>query len=85
MRAANKGDRISLYVEDKGNGTRLEDLCRIFEHFYRVDKGRSRAMGGTVSGLAIVRHIVKAHALQVKVESRVGEGATFTIGLQLAS
>ena len=60
MRAANKGDRISLYVEDKDIGIRLEGLGRIFEHFYRVDKGRSRGMGGTVSGLAIVRHIVEA-------------------------
>jgi signal transduction histidine kinase len=53
----------------------------VFERFYRVDKGRSRAMGGTGLGLAIVRHVAKAHGGDVAVASTPGQGSTFRITL----
>ena len=75
-------DHLTIYVEDTGIGIPSEDLGRIFERFYRVDKGRSRALGGTGLGLAIVRHIAEAHGEQVSVQSKLGAGTTFSFELQ---
>lgn len=64
-------------VRDTGSGIPAEDLPRVFERFYRVDKARSRAKGGTGLGLAIVKHAVVLHDGVVALESRVGQGSTF--------
>lgn len=77
-------DGISIYVSDEGVGIEKSHLDRLFERFYRVDKGRSRQMGGTGLGLAIVKHIVLAHRGNVAVKSEPGKGSTFTINLQKA-
>lgn len=68
---------IEAWVKDDGPGIPPEAQERIFERFYRIDKARSREHGGTGLGLAIVKHIVQAHGGQVRVESRLGHGATF--------
>ena len=57
------------------------ELERVFERFYRVDRARSRDTGGTGLGLAIVRHVTSNHDGKVTVESRPGDGSTFTISL----
>jgi len=74
-----EGKRAWIEISDTGIGIPAADLDRIFERFYRVDKGRSRAMGGTGLGLAIVRHVVDAHGEQVSVQSEVGRGTTFGV------
>jgi two-component system sensor histidine kinase SenX3 len=76
-----EGDDIAIVVEDHGIGIPSRDLERIFERFYRVDAGRSRSTGGTGLGLAIVRHVAANHRGNVQVESREGEGSTFTLTL----
>ena len=76
--------RIALEVKDTGIGVPLSDMDRIFERFYRADKGRSRAMGGTGLGLSIVRHIMDAHGERVYVESEQGKGSTFGLTLPRA-
>jgi two-component system sensor histidine kinase SenX3 len=75
------GDDVVVIVEDHGVGIPSRDLERIFERFYRVDAGRSRSTGGTGLGLAIVRHVAANHRGSVQVESREGEGSTFTFRL----
>jgi two-component system phosphate regulon sensor histidine kinase PhoR len=75
-----KGDRndIVLRVIDNGPGIPQEYHSRLFERFYRVDKGRTRDQGGTGLGLAIVKHIMQSHRGSVSVRSTVGEGTEFT-------
>jgi two-component system phosphate regulon sensor histidine kinase PhoR len=72
-------DRCLLEVADDGPGISPEHLPRIFERFYRVDKGRSRELGGTGLGLSIAKHIVESHGGTLRVESRIGVGTRFTI------
>lgn len=81
--AQTKKQRIALEVKDTGIGIPLSAMDRIFERFYRVDKGRSRAMGGTGLGLSIVRHIMDAHGERVYVKSEQGKGSTFGLTLQV--
>jgi two-component system sensor histidine kinase SenX3 len=76
-----EGDEVVLTVRDEGIGIPARDLERVFERFYRVDHGRSRQTGGTGLGLAIVRHVAHNHHGSVQVDSREGEGATFTLRL----
>jgi two-component system sensor histidine kinase SenX3 len=75
------GAWVEIVVRDEGIGIPTRDLERIFERFYRVDRARSRQTGGTGLGLAIVRHIANNHGGDVLVESREGEGSTFTFSL----
>ncbi len=76
-------DHVRLSVQDSGIGIPARDLDRIFERFYRVDHGRSRDTGGTGLGLSIVRHVANNHQGWVDVESREGEGSTFSLILPL--
>jgi len=85
VRAIAEGSNVVLQVQDHGIGIPKGDLERVFERFYRVDQARSRTTGGTGLGLAIVRHVATNHAGQVRVESRLGEGSTFTLVLPRAS
>ena len=74
-------DGAVLTVADDGIGIPREALPRIFERFFRVDKGRSRDEGGTGLGLAIVKHVAQAHGGRVEVESELGRGSTFRVRL----
>ncbi|MFN7455192.1 MAG: sensor histidine kinase [Pseudobdellovibrionaceae bacterium] len=73
----NQGN-IRLKVIDNGPGISAEHLDRLFERFYRIDKGRAREVGGTGLGLAIVKHIMQAHGGSVEVSSDPGQGCEFT-------
>jgi two-component system phosphate regulon sensor histidine kinase PhoR len=72
---------LHLAVADTGNGIPAEELPRIFERFYRVDKARSRESGGTGLGLSIVKHAIESQGGSITVTSRLGAGSTFTIHL----
>jgi len=75
-----KGE-VTIFVKDTGRGIPPEDLKRIFERFYRVEKSRSRDKGGTGLGLAIVKHILEAHNTKIQVASTVGKGSVFSFKL----
>ena len=81
--AVDLGGIIEIRVTDHGNGIPEEHLDRMFERFYRVDRGRAREQGGSGLGLAIVKHIAQIHGGGVTVESRRGDRTTFTLRLPL--
>ena len=66
-------------VTDTGIGIASEHLPRLSERFYRVDRGRSREVGGTGLGLAITKHIAMRHDAELKVQSKLGQGSTFSL------
>jgi two-component system phosphate regulon sensor histidine kinase PhoR len=84
VRGYRSNGSVTIAVEDRGTGIEPQHLPRLFERFYRVDRARSREMGGTGLGLAIVKHIAQAHGGSVDVESRLGEGSTFSLRIPAA-
>jgi two-component system phosphate regulon sensor histidine kinase PhoR len=76
--------QMIIHFEDDGVGIQKENLSRLFERFYRVDKSRSRNQGGSGLGLAIVKHIIEAHDQEVFVQSQPGQGSTFSFTLNKA-
>ena len=82
LKAESNNDRIELLVIDQGIGIPAQDLDRIFERFYTVDKARSRESGGTGLGLAIVKHLTIAIGGSIQVQSELGVGTTFRLSLQ---
>jgi two-component system sensor histidine kinase SenX3 len=79
--ARRDGRYVEVAVGDRGIGIPHRDTERIFERFYRVDRARSRSTGGTGLGLSIVRHVAANHGGSITVESREGQGSTFTLRL----
>jgi two-component system phosphate regulon sensor histidine kinase PhoR len=75
---------VTLSVSDEGPGIPEEDLARVFERFYRVDKSRARDPGGTGLGLAIVKHLIELHNGEVRAENRPGGGARVSVTLSSA-
>ena len=84
IRAQRQGSLCVVQVSDSGPGLSTESQERIFDRFYRADSSRARQYGGAGLGLAIVKAIVEAHLGRVEVQSRLGEGATFTFRLPAA-
>jgi signal transduction histidine kinase len=81
MSLSKEDGRAQLVVEDTGIGIPAVDLPHIFDRFYRVDKARTRAQGGSGLGLSIAKWIVEAHGGRIEVESKVGAGTTFRVYL----
>jgi len=75
---------LIIAVTDFGAGIAKEHLARIFDRFYRIDKGRSREQGGTGLGLAILKHIAQIHDARISVNSKLNEGSTFKIHFPLS-
>ncbi len=80
----NDDEHIIITITDNGFGMSEEHLDRIFERFYRIEKSRSKKQGGSGLGLAIVKHILEGHNTRVKVNSKEGEGTSFSFKLQKA-
>lgn len=78
-----KDDKVKVFVKDTGVGIPPEDLSRIFERFFRVDKSRSKDSGGTGLGLAIVKHVLEAHGTKISVTSTVDKGSAFSFKLPI--
>lgn len=77
----NNDDKLFVSVIDNGIGIDQEHLAHIFERFYRIEKSRSRGQGGTGLGLSIVKNLLDAHGEEISVDSKPGEGTTFTFSL----
>ena len=75
--------KLYFSVSDTGVGIPKESLDRIFERFYRVDKGRNKKVGGTGLGLSIVKHIVQFYNGQIQVKSVVGKGSIFEVWIPM--
>jgi heavy metal sensor kinase len=84
LSAAGEHGRVVMSVEDTGVGIAPEDQARIFERFYRVDKARSRELGGAGLGLAIAQWIVQTHQGSIEVKSELGKGSVFRVEFQSA-
>ena len=84
VQVSSDGTNANISIADTGIGIAEESLPRLFERFYRVDKGRSRSMGGTGLGLAIVKHIVRSMNGEIEVQSKLGEGTEFLVTLPLS-
>jgi two-component system OmpR family sensor kinase len=82
--AITRSDWVEVSVSDTGEGIPAEDLPHIFERFYRVDKSRARATGGSGLGLTIARRLVEAHGGKITVQSELGKGSRFSFTLPIA-
>jgi signal transduction histidine kinase len=82
--AITQGDWVEVCVSDTGEGIPAEDLPHIFERFYRVDKSRARATGGSGLGLTIAKRLVEAHGGTITVQSELGKGSRFSFTLPIA-
>jgi two-component system phosphate regulon sensor histidine kinase PhoR len=85
LRAQRLDGQVALSVSDTGIGIGEEDLPRVFERFYRVDKARSSELGGTGLGLSIVKHIAQLHGGRVEAESELGRGTTIRVLLPVGT
>jgi len=81
LEATRRQGQVGIRVRDTGTGIASQHLPRLFDRFYRVDHGRSRAQGGSGLGLAIAQSIARAHGGRISVESSLGAGSTFTVWL----
>ena len=79
LEGSSKGKKVIIEIRDWGIGIEQSQLDRIFERFYRVDKGRSREVGGTGLGLSLVKHIARIHKADLEVDSTHGEGSVFRL------
>jgi len=79
-----QNDWVEVCVSDTGEGIPVEDLPNIFERFYRVDRSRARATGGSGLGLTIAKRLVEAHGGQITVQSELGKGSSFSFTLPIA-
>ncbi len=84
FKVATRGDKVVIEISDTGSGIAPETLPYIWERFYKVDKARSADAGGTGLGLHIVKRLIEAHGERIEVESKVGEGTTFSFTLPRA-
>ena len=82
--AMTQGDWVEVCVSDTGEGIPAEDLPNIFERFYRVDRSRARATGGSGLGLTIVKRLVEVHGGTIAVQSELGKGSSFSFTLPIA-
>jgi two-component system phosphate regulon sensor histidine kinase PhoR len=76
------GNHANIEIRDSGMGIAREHQARIFERFFRVDRARSRDVGGTGLGLSIVKHLCQVFDGDISVQSRLGQGSTFTVNLR---
>src|SRR3989337_2165488 len=83
IRTKKEGDMAAIKVEDNGIGIKEENLGKLFQKFEQIDPGVTSKYGGTGLGLAITKQLVELHGGTIMVESRYGEGSTFTFTLSL--
>ena len=85
VKAEQQGDTATITVKDNGIGIAPDDLPRIFDRFYRVDKARARKSGGNGIGLSLVKFLVELFGGTIEVTSQIGEGTTFTLTFPLTT